>query len=66
MKHRTAKDLRELSKEDLLNSLNDLNDSLARLRFQSALGQLHNTSDLRNKRKEIARIKTVLSETKFN
>lgn len=62
MKKRTAKDLRELNSEELVSSLRDLEESLTRLRFQKSLGQLHNTAHLRDMRKDIARIHTLLGE----
>jgi large subunit ribosomal protein L29 len=62
MKGRTAKDLRDLSNEELLIAIRENEDTLTKLRFQRVLGQLQNTSQLNTLRKDIARIKTVLHE----
>jgi large subunit ribosomal protein L29 len=57
-----ARELRELSEEELQNKERDLADQLFKLRFQHSLGQLENAMKLRNIRHDIARIKTVLKE----
>lgn len=62
MKPRSPKDLRELSEEELQSSLWESNSTLTKLRFQSVLGQLHDTAHLRVLRKDIARIKTIMRE----
>lgn len=62
MKGRTAKDLRDLSNEELSIAIRENEDTLTKLRFQRVLGQLQNTSQLNTLRKDIARIKTVLHE----
>ena len=57
-----AKDMRELSSEELDRRLADTRQELFNLRFQSATGQLENVARLRHTRREIARILTVLQE----
>ena len=57
-----ARELRELSEEELRNKERELVDQLFKLRFQHELGQLENASKLKNVRRDIARIKTVLKE----
>lgn len=57
-----ARELRELSEDELQNKERELADQLFKLRFQHTLGQLENTMKLRNIRHDIARIKTVLKE----
>lgn len=57
-----ARELRELSEEELRAKERELIDQLFKLRFQHELGQLENASKLRNVRRDIARIKTVLQE----
>jgi len=57
-----AKDLRDLSNDELDRRLADTRQELFNLRFQSATGQLENTSQLKLKRREIARILTVREE----
>ncbi len=57
-----AKELREKSIEELRNSQADLKEQLFKLRFQKATGQIENPVKIRLVRKDIARIKMVLSQ----
>lgn len=57
-----AKELRELTDEELEKELDDLKDELFRLRFQLATGQLENSSRIREVRRSFARTKTVVRE----
>lgn len=64
MKARKAINLRELTDDELLEQLNEANETLAKQKFQLALSQLHDTAYLRTLKKDIARIKTILHERK--
>ena len=55
-------ELRKLSNEDLEKKIKESKEELFNLRFQQATGQLENTARLSQVRKNIARIKTILSE----
>lgn len=57
-----GRELRELSEDELQTKEMELADQLFKLRFQHTLGQLENAMKLRNIRRDIARIKTVLEE----
>jgi large subunit ribosomal protein L29 len=57
-----AKELRERSREELEKSLGDLEEQLFKLRFQKSTGQIENPQKIREVRKDIARVQTVLSE----
>jgi large subunit ribosomal protein L29 len=57
-----AKDLRNLSDEELTERLAGTRKELFNLRFQSATGALENTTRLKLARREIARILTVQCE----
>ncbi len=57
-----AKDVHELSTEELTRKVDDLKDELFKLRFQLATGQLENPMRIREVKKSIARVKTVLRE----
>ncbi|HEM4557803.1 TPA: 50S ribosomal protein L29 [Streptococcus suis] len=59
-----VKELRGLSQEELAKKENELKKELFELRFQVAAGQLEQTARLNEVKKQIARIKTVQSETK--
>ena len=54
--------MKELSIGELKSRLIDVQQELEELKFQKALQQLENPLQLRYLRKEIAQIKTVLSE----
>lgn len=55
-------DLREKSNIELLKQVDTLKEELFTLRFQQATGQLSSPSRMREVRKTIARIKTVITE----
>lgn len=57
-----AHELRSLSRKQLNDKVIELKEELFGLRFQAATGQLESSSRLRNVRKDIARIYTVLQE----
>ena len=57
-----AQELRELSAAELDAKLSELKDELFKLRFQQAINQLENPTRIRAVKKDIARIKTVLTE----
>ncbi len=57
-----AKELRELSAEELLKRKKDLKEEVFNLRFRHSTGQLDNTSRMKLIRKDIARIELVLHE----
>ena len=57
-----ARDLRELSVDDLKKRDADLNDLLFRMRIQKAMGHLDVPLKLRTTRRDLARVKAVLWE----
>ena len=57
-----AKDLRDLSDDELDHRLADTRQELFNLRFQAATGALENTARLKLAKREIARILTVQLE----
>ena len=56
------KEIREKSSKELLSTVDALKDELFNLRFQQATGDLENPARIKEVKKEIARIKTVLTE----
>jgi len=54
--------VRELRPDELQTKERELNEQLFRLRVQKSIGQLENAIKLREIRRDIARIKTVLRE----
>lgn len=61
-----AKELRELSDEELRQRERELREELFNLRFQHALGQLSNVMRIPQVKREIARIKTILREREIS
>jgi large subunit ribosomal protein L29 len=55
-------ELRELSVDDLEARAKELEDQLFRMRLQQSLGQLDAPVKLRFTRRDLARIKTVITE----
>lgn len=57
-------ELREMTKADLLKKEDELREDIFRMRMKLATGELEDTSKVRQSRKDIAKIETVLSEKK--
>ena len=57
-----AKELKNLSVEELTKKLDDLKKDLFMLRMQHATNQLDNPMQLANVKKDIARVKTIIRE----
>ncbi len=66
MKARKAKDLRELSTEELEKILSDAQETLMQQKFQHSLKQLQDTAYLKILKKDIARMKTIIHERQIN
>ena len=61
-----ANEIRNLTTTEIEAKINELKDELFNLRFQLATGQLENTGSIREVRKGIARMKTIISERENN
>ena len=57
-----ASKMRDMSKEDLILEESELRMQLLKLRFQTAAGQLESAPKMRDIRRDIARISTILKE----
>ena len=55
-------ELRELTNEELQQKLQDFSEELFNLRFQKALNQLENQNRVNDVKRDVARIKTILTE----
>jgi len=58
----TNKEIRELSNEEILKKLEESKEELFNLRFQQATGSLEKPSRIRELRRLVARMKTILRE----
>ena len=59
-----ADKVREMSSEELTAKERELSEQLFKLRFQKSIGQLDNALKIRETRRDIARVKTVLRQRK--
>ena len=57
-----ANEMRKMTSSDLENELAELKSELFKLRFQHATNGLDNPMKIRNTKKDIARVKTILRE----
>lgn len=57
-----ARELRELTAEEIRSQLEEQTAELSHMRFQHAVAPLQNPMILRQKRRDIARLKTLLQE----
>ena len=62
----TVEDIRNTETQELLNKVEEYKKELFGLRFQQATGQLENTARIRDVKKSIARIKTIIRERELN
>jgi large subunit ribosomal protein L29 len=61
-----ANELRDLTTAEIEQKVKSLKEELFNLRFQLATGQLENTARIREVRKALARMKTVIREREIN
>lgn len=57
-----AKEIRELSAEELAKKLRDMREELLNLNIRKGTGQVENTARIRQLRRDIARCKTVKTQ----
>ena len=60
------KDIRELTNEEILAKIEEYKEELFNLRFSQATGNLENPARIRELRKLVARMKTILRERELN
>ena len=61
-----VKEIRDKSNAELAQEITSLKEELFNLRFQQATGQLENPARMREVKKTIARIKTVITERELS
>ncbi len=60
-----ASEIREMSQSELQKELGDLKSELFKLRFQLATNQLENPMKLKDIKKSIARVQTIMRENEL-
>lgn len=61
-----ANEIRNFSTQELQVKIEELKTELFNLRFQLAVGQLENTARIKQVKKDIARMKTIIRERELN
>jgi len=59
-----AKEIRELSAEEIAKKLRDFREELVNLNIRKGTGQVENTSRIRELRRDIARLETIKTQKK--
>ena len=59
-----AAELRKKDKKELEKTVHELKKKLSDLRFKFSSGKLKNVKEITNSKKEVARILTIIKETK--
>ncbi len=57
-----TKELRELNDNELALKLSEFEELMFRYRFQNSLGQMDNPIKMRELRRDIAKVKTIINE----
>jgi large subunit ribosomal protein L29 len=57
-----ASEIKDLSMEEKLRKVGDLKEELFNLRFQHEIGQLENPQKMKQTKRDIARVKTIIRE----
>ena len=55
-------EVREKTNEELTKKVRELEEEIFRLRFRSSAGQLKQTSNIKQSRRDLARVKTAMRE----
>jgi large subunit ribosomal protein L29 len=58
-------EVREMNLEEMQRKVNDLKEQLFNLRFQHEIGQLENPNKMKQTKKDIARVKTIIREVEL-
>jgi large subunit ribosomal protein L29 len=61
-----ASEIKDLSMEEMLRQLDDLKEELFNLRFQHETGQLENPQKMKQAKRDIARVKTIIKQSELN
>jgi large subunit ribosomal protein L29 len=61
-----ASEIRDMTPDEMHSKVSDLKEELFNLRFQHEIGQLENPQRMKQTKKDIARIETVINEVTLN
>ena len=61
-----ASEIRDMTLDEMHSKVSDLREELFNLRFQHEIGQLENPQKMKQSKKDIARMETVIKEVTLN
>ena len=61
-----ANEIKDLSMDEMLRKVDDLKQELFNLRFQHETGQLENPQKMKETKRDIARVKTIIKQSELN
>lgn len=61
-----ASEIRNMNLDEMHSKVSDLREELFNLRFQHEIGQLENPQKMKQSKKDIARMETVIKEVTLN
>ena len=61
-----AAEIRDLNLEEMHRKVSELKEGLFNLRFQHGIGQLENPQKMKQTKRDIARLKTIIQEVSVN
>jgi large subunit ribosomal protein L29 len=62
MRDLKAEKIRDLNETEILAKISELTEEIFNLRFRNSMRQLQNPVSIREKRRDIARLRTILTE----
>lgn len=62
MRDLNAEKIRDMNEEEILVKIRELTEEVFNLRFRNSMRQLQNPVSIREKRRDIARLRTILTE----
>jgi len=61
-----ASEIRDMTQDEMHSKISDLKEELFNLRFQHEIGQLENPQRMKQTKKDIARMETIINEVALN
>ena len=61
-----ASEIRDMNLDEMHGKVSDLRQELFNLRFQHEIGQLENPQRMKQTKRDIARLETIIKEVTFN
>jgi large subunit ribosomal protein L29 len=61
-----ASEIRDMNLDEMHSKVSDLKEELFNLRFQHEIGQLENPQRMKQTKKDIARVETIIKEVTLN